>query len=287
MTKRQLRPRKRSVVHPPAGSPDGNGNIPGHSPILALVSRQFRTPERSAMARMLGQSPLTDDARSWFDAAVSDAEVGHALARMGPEWTVFHSLPVGSGMPAVGHLVIGPGGVFIVGTRSHAGKVVRVSQRTFLIADVRHPYIREMEFEMGMVERLLSDAAGLAVEVSGVIAVVASRSITVEQKHRDVDVINAPELSGWLTRRPAVLAPAQIARIVSAAEHEGTWEHDGLPASDAGELHAEFSALRREVRSAWRIQLSWAAVVLLITTGGVAYVAYSIIAHGSTGLAVQ
>ena len=101
MMRRQPHGVERPVGDPSASYVDKNGNLPGHSPILAVVNQQFRAPELSTAARVFGYSPLAEDSRPFFDAAVSDAEVGVALARMGEEWTAFHSFPVRAEEPRV------------------------------------------------------------------------------------------------------------------------------------------------------------------------------------------
>ena len=262
-----------------------DGNLPGQSAIIELLRVQSDAPPRSAAARLFGLSPLTAESKSWYDAAVSEIEVGDVLARLGDDWVVLHALPVGTGTTDIDHVVIGPGGVYIINTKNHPGQTVWASQRAFLVSGVRHPYIRNLEFEMGRVERLLGSAAGMSVEVAGILVIVAAKSITVSEKHRDVTVLSTSALVQWLLDRPVVLSAVEIAAIGGSAELATTWHHDADPVGDRDQLRARFALLRRQVRGAWRRQVVWATAMTVVGAGGFVVVTYSILlnALGSLG----
>lgn len=274
-----------------------DANVPGQSAIAHLLRLRDAEPPRSALARLFGVAPLCAESKLWFDAALSEIEVGEALARLDPEWTVLHALPMGAGTTDIDHVAIGPGGVFIVDTKNHTGQTVWVSQRAFLVSGIRHPYIRTMEYEMGRAERLIGSAAGMAVEVAGVVAVVAAKSITVREKHRDVTVLATDQLVDWLAARPRVLDAQTVGAVAAAANRGTTWHFDAelgdgrdgggddaapgpVPASDVvdhTDLHARFDLVRAEVRQAARRQLVWATAMTLVCAGAFVLVTYSIL----------
>jgi hypothetical protein len=262
-------------------------NLPGQSAIIELLRVQSLVPERSRLSRLFGISPLSIDSRPWYDAAVSEIEVGDALARLGDGWVVLHALPVGSGTTDIDHVVIGPGGVFIINTKSHPGQAVWASQRAFLVSGVRHPYIRNMEYEMGRVERLLGSASGIPVEVAGILAVVAAKSITVREKHRDVTVLSTSSLVQWLLARPVVLGQVEVAAIGSAAQLATTWQPDIEPIDDKDSLRASFATLRSDVRRAWRLQVAWATAMTIVGAGGFVVVTYSILLNALGALGTR
>jgi hypothetical protein len=252
-------------------------NLAGQAAVVAMLQAQAEQPGRSRVARVFGVNPLGVEARAWYTAALSEIEVGDELARLPAEWTVLHALPVGVGSSDLDHIAIGPGGVFIINTKNHPGQVIWVSQRAFLVSGIRYPYIRNMEYEMGRTERLLSAAAGTPVEVSGVLAVVASKSLTVRDKHRDVTVLPAEQLVDWLCAQPRVLGENEVAAIDAAAALESTWHVGGARIDDRGALRARFDAVRGEVRRAWRRQLLWASVATIAGAGGFILVTFSIL----------
>ncbi|GAB2461224.1 hypothetical protein HD599_001087 [Conyzicola lurida] len=289
------------------GAPRGSlaDNVPGQWAIVELFRAQDVAAERSRFARLFGMSPLTTESKPWYDAAVSEIAVGTELGRLSEDWVVLHALPLGTGA-TIDHLVAGPGGVFIINTRHHPGQTVWASQRAFLVAGIRHPYIRNMEYEMGRSERLLSAAVAkrghpVPVEVAGILAVVAAKNITVREKHRDVTVLPTTAVVSWLTNRETVLSPADVVEIGRAAQLWSTWNPGGqvgadvtggiaLPQTVAGDREAlgeRFLALRAEVRSAWRLQVLWATVTTLIGAGGFVLITYSILVNALASLATR
>jgi len=263
--------------HTPVRPPTLDENLAGQAAIVALLRAQADRPPRSRLARVFGASPLGSESRPWYHAALSEIEVGDVLSRLPPEWSVLHALPVGVGSSDLDHIVIGPGGVFIVNTKNHPGQVIWVSQRAFLVSGIRYPYIRNMEYEMGRTERLLSVAAGTPVEVSGVLAVVAAKSLTVREKHRDVSVLPSGRLAEWFLEQPRLLGEEEVAAIVESASLESTWHVSATRIDDRGSLRESFEALRRDVRHAWRRQVLWATLATLVGAGGFVLVTFSIL----------
>ena len=252
-------------------------NLAGQRSIVELLDAQDALPTRTLMSRVFGITPLTDTTRALYQAATGEAEVGEALATLGDSWIAIHSLPVAAGGADIDHLVVGPSGVYIVTTRNHSRQNVWASQRTLMVGGIRYPDIRNMEYEMGRVERLLSAATGRAVEVSGILAVVSPKSLTVRQKHRDVEVLASAEIAPWLQMRRRVLAPDDVREIAAAAALPATWAPDSTPLLDTIELAARFQTLRAEVSRAWRLQLTWALVASIMAAGGFLAVTYLIL----------
>jgi hypothetical protein len=281
-------------AHAPAPRPDDGpgtttslaGNIAGQGAILEFLRVQSAVPARSALARIFGVSPLVPESRTWFEAATSEMAVGDELARLDADWLVLHALPVGVSTD-IDHVVVGPGGVYIINTKSHPGQAVWVSQRAFLVAGMRYPYIRNMEYEMGRAERLLGSAAGSAVEVAGILVVVSARSITVRDEHRDVTVLPTSAVAQWLRERPVLLSADDVERIGAAARLDSTWYRGARPAGDRAQLRERFAAYRSEVRRAWRLQVIWAAGTTVAGAGGFVAVTYAILVSALASLSAQ
>ena len=257
--------------------PARDDRVAGQSVIAELLRVQDNRPQQAPLARLWGANPLTREGQSWYRAALGEISVGDALGTLGPEWIVLHAVPVGEGTADIDHVVIGPGGVFIVNTTSHPGLPVWASQRTFMVADIRYPFIRNMEYEMGRAERLLSTAAGVPVEVSGILAVVEPKSLTVREPHRDVAVLHASTLVRWLVGRKRVLSAAQVAAIGDAAKGESTWHTSDSPVDDPRKLRERFELLRRQVTRAWHVQMFWATAATVIGAGAFIAVTYTIL----------
>jgi hypothetical protein len=237
-----------------------------------LLSLQRATPPRSRLARALGRSPLTDEARPWYIGALGEVAVGRLLEKLGPQWHVLHAVPVGKDGSDIDHVVIGPGGVFTINTKHHRGQSVWVADRTFLVAGHKQPYVRNAEHEAQRASKLLTRGADSPVSVTAVVAVVDPKSLTVK-KPADVVVLTANQLVRWLHKRPAVLTAAQVGRFFEVADRPETWQDRLVETVDAGTLRAAFAGLHREVRGARFVRLAWttaaggAAVALSATVG--------------------
>ncbi len=275
-----------TVPHRADDTADSLGaNRAGRVAISELLKAQAEVPSRSLVGRIFGMSPLSHDTHVLYRGVVGEIEVGEALDRLGSEWTVLHAVPVESGRADIDHLVVGPAGVFVVATKNHSGHNVWASQRTLMVAGVRQPHIRNMEYEMGRAERSLTAAAGSPVEVSGILAMVAAKSVVVREKHRDVAVLSAGHIVGWLQRHKRVLSAAQVSHIGTAASLASTWDTTAVDGDCPDDWRRQFEALRSDVRAAWRVQMAWAVGVSAVGVGAFAVITYSILlsAIGSFG----
>ena len=252
-------------------------NRAGQVAIAELLKAQSAVPPRSLIARIFGISPLSHDTHLLYRGVVGEIEVGEALDRLGAEWSVLHALPVDSGLVDIDHLVIGPAGVFVVATKNHSGNNVWASQRTLMVAGVRQPHIRNMEYEMGRAERTLTAAAGTAVEVSGILAMVAAKSLVVREKHRDVAVLSAGNIVGWLQKHKRVLGAEMVSRITTAASLASTWDQSVADKDCPDSMRSQFEELRSAVRRAWLVQMAWAVAVSAVGIGAFAVITYSIL----------
>jgi hypothetical protein len=256
-----------------------SANFAGQSAVTALLDAQALVSKQSLLRRIFGASPLTADTRSLFQAALADAAVGTALDALEPEWVIVHAVPVSPGSTTLDHLAVGPGGVFVIETRSHSGQAVWASHRTFMVAGIRFPHIRNMEYEMGRVERLLGATSNTAVEVSGILAVVEPKSLTVRQKHRDVAVLASSELAQWLHDQRRVLSDSDVQHIGAAAETLITWTDAGTEIPDFSGTRVRFDDLRRSVYSAWRRQLLFVTLITVLGAGGFILLTWAIMAN--------
>ena len=250
-------------------------SIAGQVAIMELLRAQVAVPPRSRLARIFGLSPLSRETQALYRGVVGEIEVGEALDRLGPEWVVRHEMPAEAELVDIDHLVIGPAGVFVIATNNHSGSSVWASERTLMVGGVRQPHIRTMEYEMGNAERILSSAAGTAVQVSGVLAVVAAKSLVVREKHRDVAVLPASQLVGWLLRHKRALSDAEVARIAEAATLAASWNQEGVV--KPLRVREKFETLRSEVRRAGRVQIAWAIGATVLGVGTFAAITYAIL----------
>jgi hypothetical protein len=259
------------------GAPALAGHLAGHVAIGELLRAQGEIPTRTLVGRLFGLSPLSAETQVLYRGVVGEINVGESLDRLGTGWVVLHALTLDEDASDIDHLVIGPCGVFIVSTKNHSGLEVWASQRTFVAGGIRQPHIRDMELEMGQAERLLSESTGHPVQVAGILAIVAPKSLVVTEKHRDVTIVPASQLVPWLMKRKGALSYAGVARIGAAAARASTWHQAERHASEPLHVRDCFEALRREVRRAWRTQVAWIVGTSVLAIGTFGVITYSIL----------
>jgi hypothetical protein len=225
-----------------------------------LLALHGEGPARSWWDRFLGTSPLTDETRSWYQGAVGEIAVGRTLARLGPEWTALHSVPVGAGASDIDHVLIGPGGVFTLNTKNHSGQSVWVAGRTLMVSGQKQLHIPKAFHEAARAQDLLTAAVGEAVPVTGVLVLVGPDNLAVKEKPAGVTVITERKLLRWLRRRPPVLTSDQVSRIAAVAAQPATWHADPPAREDPVALHGRFGALHARVRAARRRRRAWTRV---------------------------
>ena len=171
---------------------------------------------------------LHEDAKSWYIGALGEMEVGRLLQALGPEWFVRHAVPIGAGTKDVDHLVVGPGGIFAINTKHHAGASVWVGDLVLRVNNSNTRHLRQGQADADDVARRLTAKLGSRVEVRSVIAVLNARSITDSRSPvmKVVSVIDASTLVRWLLARPRRLSDTELALIGIAAEEPETWHID-------------------------------------------------------------
>lgn len=200
----------------------------GYAVALKCLQVQAEAVEREPGLRSEKREILHADAWSWYRGALGEIEVGAMLDTLGPGWFVRHSVPIGAGTKDVDHLVIGPGGVFAINTKHHADASVWVGDYTLRVNNANKPHLRAARSDGLDVARRLAAKTGFPVPVTPVVAVLNARSFRDARASdaRDVAVIQAPALIGWLRAQNSLLSPTKTDLIALAAEEPGTWHVD-------------------------------------------------------------
>ncbi len=246
---------------------------PAYSVMQECLRVQAEAPALTRRQRLFGHSPLSADAQSWYQGALGEIEVARVLAELGPEWTVLHSVPVGSGESDIDHVVIGPTGVFTVNTKHHAGKKVWVGGGLVTVGGHRTDHSRNSLHEAARASRLMSRAADFEVVVTPVIVLVGEASLSVGKKQPTVPVVVAARLRKWLMNGPRVHSPEALAYLAMVAEERGTWHTEALVLTDTLRHEHRFERLRRDIDDAARRRRRWrvgTALGVLGASGGAA-----------------
>jgi len=197
-----------------------------------LLALQQDMPSRSPVARALGVSPLDEERAAWYRGALGEAAVGRLLEKLPEGWTVLHAVPVGKGDSDIDHVVIGPGGVFTINTKNHAGQMAWVPGRTLLVNGQKQPHLRNAGHEAQRASRLLSASAGFRVDVVSVIDVVDPAGLTIRERPEQVVVLASSQLVRWLQQRPATLIPQHVRALLDVSADPAAWHASPTPSAE-------------------------------------------------------
>jgi hypothetical protein len=247
----------------PFASHPAFGSVPASAVIAECLRLQNSAIPRTAMARLFGRSPLSPDSRSWYVGAIGELEVARRLAKLGADWTVLHSVPVGTRGSDIDHVVIGPAGAFTINTKRHTGARIWVGRGRLMVNGQKTDHLRNARHEALRAQSLLTAATGATVVAHGVVVIVGASSVTRKGQPDGVSVIEAPQLVRWLTKQKQSLDPSTRSLIAKAAGADATWSSIPGPVAD----EPGFDALRREVQAARRIRLAWAAALVIAAVG--------------------
>lgn len=231
---------------------------PAYAVITECLRIQATRRPQSRVAHFFGASPLTSDARSWYRGALGEIQVAKVLKNLGPDWTVLHAVPVGSGTSDIDHVLIGPGGVFTVNTKNHSGQRIWVGGDQLLVNGHRTNHIRDARYEAKRAAKALSPEGGVPVTVIPIIAIVDPRSLTFgRNRPEELLVLSSAQLARTITQRKLRLVDATVRTLTALAEQRGTWHSDARVLDDTLRHEARFHRLQHEVAVARRRRTGW------------------------------
>lgn len=244
-----------------AAPADAVGSVPAAAVISACLSAQAGVPARSRVSRVFGRSLFSVDSRPWYLGALGELEVAERLAKLGPDWTVLHSVPIGDRGSGIDHVVVGPAGVFTINTKFHDDARIWVGSTRLLVNGQKTDHLRNSRYEAQRIARKLMAVVGEPIDVYPAIVLVGARSVTIRERPVDVTVLRDTELVRWLTRRAVTLTADGRDRLAEMLTRPETWATTS-GASSEPDLTA-FAALRREVGAARRVRMPWGTAGLL------------------------
>ncbi len=236
---------------------------PPFTAMRECLELQADAPLLSRFARLFGGNPLQREAIRSYRGAVAELTVAGVLSSLGEDWTVLHSVPMGPDVANLEHLVIGPSGVLVISTKSHAGQRVWVGERMFIADEVRYPHLPLAERQNRAVEERLASEGRASVPIASCVIVADPRELTVKRHTRHIEVMTSRDFERWLLDLPRLLSPQLVSAVVASASawsmsDRGDDLEDPLPA---------FDRLRRRIRRSLLLRLGWLAVGLALSYG--------------------
>ncbi|WP_345667475.1 nuclease-related domain-containing protein [Streptomyces similanensis] len=204
---------------PLSPSEDLARNRPGAGLLGMFAGRGPSTAQRLRM-KLLRQSSEWD---TWYIGLEGERRVGRELERLASSgWRVLHGVEKSNGGD-IDHLLVGPGGVFTINTKTHRGASVWVGDSMAKVNGGKpHPYAAASKAEANYVRGVLGRYCDFAVPVEPVLVFVGvaslDRSATqyAVRIYREREVASLGPLAGKLT-------VDQVERVYAVARHRRVW----------------------------------------------------------------
>jgi hypothetical protein len=205
---------------PPAETSDLTRNRAGDA-VAARAAELRPGGLQGIAARMFGRRT---DASSWEAGAKGERVVDKRLGRLRRDgWTVLSSIVKRSGAD-IDHLVIGPPGVFTINTKHHRDASIWVGENMVKVNNAKQPhYLRNSRHEAASAARVLTEAVGLDVIVTPVLAFVGAASINARDSSGDVVITTGEAIEHALLEKHAVYSMQERERIFAVARRAEIW----------------------------------------------------------------
>ncbi|MEV6954941.1 nuclease-related domain-containing protein [Streptomyces sp. NPDC051183] len=217
---------------PPRHRPDRVASLPPLSPgddlarnrpgarLLGTIAERGPSTAQRWKAKLLRQSSEWDN---WYTGLEGERRVGQELNRLSPlGWRVLHGVEKSNGGD-IDHLVIGPGGVFSINTKTHRGASVWVGDSMAKVnGGPPQPYAAASKAEADYVRRVLGRYCDFEVPVEPVLVFVGAAALKRAVTQYAVRIYQEREVSalGPLTGK---LNPEQVESVYAVARHRRAW----------------------------------------------------------------
>jgi Nuclease-related domain len=155
-------------------------------------------------------------AKAWRRGAVGERRTARRLAALERRgWAVLHDLVVPCSRANIDHLVIGPGGVFVIDSKQYRGRLqLDPSGRLWHGRYPLAPALRTVSFEADQAALVVTDPDVVVVPVMAVHGAQVPWGKVVMD---GVPVVPARRLPSMLCQLPAVLGPERVAALADQA----------------------------------------------------------------------
>lgn len=194
-------------------------NRPGARLLGTIAERGPSTAQR-LRAKLLRQPTEWDN---WFTGLEGERRVGRELERLSPlGWRVLHGIEKSNGGD-IDHLLIGPGGVFAINTKTHRGASVWVGDTMAKINGGQpQPYAAASKAEADYARSVLGRYCGFAVPVEPALVFVGVASLHRAATQYTVRVYQEREVAA-LGPLAGKLTPEQVEQVYAVARHRRAW----------------------------------------------------------------
>ena len=218
----------------PGGSPPSSASAAGGRVLGSLLAPRLGLVVGALAAMAAGwglRFRPSPDAVAWRRGAAGERRTARLLGPLERQgWAVLHDLALPGSRANLDHLVIGPGGVFVIDSKQYRGRLqLDPSGRLWHGRYPLAPTLRAVYFEADQAALVLPDPG---VAVVPIVAVHGAQVPWGKVVIDGVPVVAARRLPSMLRALPAVLGPERVAawptRPGSASTPPPTPTHDGF-----------------------------------------------------------
>jgi hypothetical protein len=156
------------------------------------------------------------ETRAWRRGAIGERRTARLLGRLERHgWAVLHDLAIPGSQANIGHLVIGPGGVFVVDSKLYTGRLHLAPGGSLWHG--RYPMAPVLQAARFEADQAAQHLATPGVEVVPLVAVHGAQVPWGKLVVDGVPVVTARRLPGLLRHLPATLGPERVARLADTA----------------------------------------------------------------------
>ncbi|MGW4024446.1 nuclease-related domain-containing protein [Streptomyces sp. NPDC005009] len=204
---------------PLSPSDDLARNRPGAA-LLGMMAERGPSTVQRLRAKLLRQPSEWDN---WYTGLEGERRVGRELERLTVlGWRVLHGVEKSNGGD-IDHLLIGPGGVFTINTKTHRGASVWVGDTMAKVNGGQpHPYAAASKAEAGYVRGVLGRYCDFTVAVEPVLVFVGVASLDRAATQYAVRIYQEREVAS-LGPLVGKLTPEQVERAYAVARHRRVW----------------------------------------------------------------
>ena len=153
-----------------------------------------------------------------------------------------------------------------------------MTDRSILVAGQKVDHLRNTRHEAGRASKLLSQARGRTVPVTGALVFVATEQITIRSRPLDVLISTEGSIVRALKKLKPQMHPDQVAAIVDVAVRDRTWSSKPAAPVQPG-LLAEFAELVCMENVARWIRVAWVLTAFAVLLGAIAPLVMSVFAR--------
>jgi hypothetical protein len=169
--------------------------------------------------------------RAEHAAAKEEERISDELTGLPAGWFVLHSNEIGERRDVVGdadHVVIGPGGVFLIHLEHHVGANVWVNDHTMSIDGRDSDHLCTAIVETRQASDRLTDACGFDVAVQSVLVLIGAATVQTLSRPAEVHVRTQYDIRDWICKQPTRL-DAEMAGVLHERLRPAAAASDSAP----------------------------------------------------------